>query len=209
MRRPVLVALCLLGASGFVLQAQFVDFGAQLTLAKPTMDLEGGTWIRGRSALGFGLRLPCYFDRNQALVPRLDVLNIKAGPVAILNGATSDRNYTALAKVRLVSLGVDYDYYLSGRPEDGPYLGCGLGLSQADFQNAQLLPGGYGPPLPDGAWPVDQTKKAVQYALQAGWKLDEHLAVEARYTQSDFKSVGTPGTLVKAPVFSFSIVVEF
>lgn len=198
------LALAALAAAG--LGAQSVDFGAQVTLAKPVMDVDGGSWFKGRGAVGFGLMAPFLVSRNHALVPRLDVLDLKAGPVNLVSGDNAYRLYTERAKVQLRSLGMDYDYFFRSE-EEGGYLGCGLAYAQARFTGQTLVNMDAG--VAPSAWTANQTKQSLQYALQTGWKFNPFLGCEFRFTQGDYKGVAAPGTIVKAPVFALSLTAEF
>jgi hypothetical protein len=205
-------AALLLGAlAATALRAEtYTDLGATLTLAKPVADIDGGTWIPGRAARGFGLRLPWHFQEDQALVPRIDVMDLGTGPVHVLSFDNSYHLYTVQAKVRIQTYGLDYQWYFHRNAESGGYLLGGLAWSQGRFSDAVQVPGGIGGALPDGGpWPGEQVKKTVQYGMGGGWKLSQAYGVEFRFTQSTFRSVGTAGTVVKAPMFGISFTAEF
>lgn len=125
----------------------------------------------------------------------------------ILADDNSTNLFVEQAKVQIRSAGLDYAYYFYSL-EGGPYAGLGLAVAEARFGSASQVPNaGVGGPL--SPWPSDQVKKAPQYALMAGWKFNPAFGLELRFTQSEFKGVATPGTIVKAPVFGLSLTAEF
>ena len=206
MRHSVLPSLILLSALAPGLRAQ--DIGVQVGLVKPIADLNGGSWIQGRTGGSYGGHVSFYWSGNQALVPHFDVLDLRPGPVAIEDAHTSVRQFNEQARVRIQSFGADYDFYLSGTLEEGFYLGAGLGVAEAKFQGAILLPGGAGYAVAPGAWPAYQNKKAAQFALTSGLRLASFMALEFRFSQANFKGIGVPGTLVRGPAFALNLMLE-
>jgi len=208
MRKKELQLLVLAAALAPGLRAQTLGVGAEATLAKPIKNIAGSnSWLQGRDAEGFGGHVSWYLAHSQALVLRADLLDLKTGTVAMVPNSKGPAVYFEQAKVTMQSAGFDYDFYLSGRTQDGAYLGFGLGASKARFQNAYMLPKSTGPA--PAVWPANQTKVAPQFALVAGWSYMEYVGLEFRFAQSNYKGVGFPGTLVEAPVFGLSLVVEF
>jgi len=207
MRIPVLALALSMGAG---LQAQeSVGFGVQGTLAKPTSDVDGGKWFRGRDAKGYGLRVPIRLEGSHVLVPRVDVLDLRPGQVNVISSDKTVHLYTEQAKVQIQSAALDYFYYLNDHADQGAYFGGGVGYSRARFTQSVMVPGGLGDPLPAGTWSAGQTRRAIQYDLLMGWKFIPYLGLEFRFTQGNYKSIGINNTLVKAPVFGLSLTLEF
>jgi hypothetical protein len=207
MKKHALLTLCLLfmGTPGLMAQS----LGATFTVAKPVSDIEGGSWIRGRSAAGFGLRMSDELTSDWNLVSRLDVLDVKPGNVAIRNDNTDSVQYVERTRVQISALSWDLDYDAARIQYGGEvYLGFGLGLAEARFMESALTPGSHA--APEGtSWPVRQSRMSVQYAVLIGLQLLPHAFLEARFTQANFKGVGVPGTWTQAPISSLSLVLQF
>ena len=206
MKHSLLCLACLWAMTAPGLLGQ--SFGATVTAAKPVSDVEGGPWIHGRGATGFGLRAPYDLSSDWQVVSRLDVVNLRAGAMNLRDANTNGVDYIEQGKVQTRSLSWDLNYGLAGRLDEGTYVGFGLGIVQARFTDVVLAPDS--PATPAGVtWPAAQNKLSVQYAALAGVKFLTHLGLEARFTQGNFKAVGVSGTRMQAPMFCLSLFIEY
>lgn len=203
-----LQALTLCALAG-PLGAQDVGFAVQAGFLKPMDNLEGDAWSRGKGALTYGISVPIRISPSEVLVPRLDVWTRGAGAVMLLADDKITKQYLLQSKVETRSLGMDWDFYILGRPDEGAYLGVGLAAAQVRFSGTTFI----GQELPNvvlpDAWPSHQTKVVPQYVLCAGCRFSEHFGAETRLTRSSVHGVGLPGTVVVATNLAFSLVCNF
>jgi hypothetical protein len=204
--RAALAAGLLAAATLPVAAAPSPVLGGQVTLAFPQGDLNGGKWMHGRTGLGLGLHCIEPLDGGHAVNLRGDCVWIQQGQVNILTGDGSTQLYAEQAKVRILSLSLDYEFYFSGDPHEGPYFFIGLGQSWMSHTDASLAPGGVGAPV---AWPGSSSASAVQWSLGVGSKFRPRLGYEFRFTQANYSGVGIGGTSMKTPMFTLALTTDF
>ena len=205
MKARAALVLGVLALPGGPLGADVPILGGQLNLVLPQGDLNGGKWARGRMGLGGGLH--CTFDLSggHALNLRGDLANLSEGQVNILTYEGSTQLYAERAKVRTLALALDYCYFMSSNPAEGPYFLIGLGQEWLRSTGARLVPGGVGP---DVAWPAEHSNSTMQYALGLGHKFRPHVGAEFRFTQGNYKNVAVPWTSMKTPTFTLSLTLD-
>jgi opacity protein-like surface antigen len=191
--RPLLVLLALAGP---VSSAAEAHFGGQLTAVWPQSDLGGKGWMDGKVAPSLGVHLLVDMEDGNALVPRLDY-TLHSRSLNTVDNLKADR------KADVWNLGVDYNYFFSGRASEGFYLTAGLGYASAKFQ------------IDDAGETYRPTKGAVAYALGAGYQFNPNLGLEVRYTASRFNDVAYGPALarqsvdVNAPALTASLLFRY
>jgi hypothetical protein len=110
-----LAILALLTAS--VLQAGDTKYGLQATLSFPQSDL--GDTVNNKMGYGIGAHMLFDLDNGHAIMPRLDYQSYSG---------TSDNfwEFKADTKITAISLGAEYNYFFSGKANQGAYIGGGL-----------------------------------------------------------------------------------
>lgn len=128
---------------------------------------------------GFGLGIQTSFQTNDqgALVPRADFLRItdssnEPGPFNAINLSTT---------ANIFSLGVDYDYYLTGAPGQGCFLLGGVGLAAAAIEVSGSTPGA------SASTTSHQTLLFPEAGV--GYQFTRHVGVEVVYRDLNFKDV--------------------
>ncbi len=187
------LGLSALALSGVSLSAQQYSFGGQVSAAIPTGPLASKDWQDGKLGAGVGLHVVIDLQGGHALVPRLDYSRFKKSESGV------DR------KVQTYQFGVDYNYFLSGKVNQGPYFGAGIGFAHAKFELTGL-----------GDSSSDTASEAYG-ALEGGWMFTRNLGAELRYTYSpykpemaDFAPRGYTGKpTVNAPGLSASFIFRF
>lgn len=143
------------------LAAQDVQFGLQGTLALPTSDLGDRAYLDKALGYGLGAHAVIGFAGGHAVVPRLDYTYFeKSSPTR---------------KVQLLQLGADYNYFFSGKVNQGAYVGAGLGFGMAKFE--MDLPGASD----------DDTPNTAYGAVSAGYMFTPHMGAELRYIHAKYK----------------------
>ena len=153
--------------AGTAVKAQDPRWGLQLTVAKPSGDAGDSKRFDGKIGYGLGANCLIGLGGGHAIVPRLDYIMYKR----------SEGNVELKANV--VSLGADYNYYMSGKANEGFYVAAGLGYSSAKWEitnpgssyseskGALYLQGGAGYMFtPNMGAAV--TYQSVKYAFDAG-----------------------------------------
>jgi hypothetical protein len=208
LRARALAAAAALALAGAPLgAATFPFFGGQVALALPQGDLNGGKWIQGRTGLGAGLHATQSLDAGHALTLRADGTWIESGQVNILTGDGSSQLYAEDAKVRLFALCLEYNYFWSANPLEGPYFLLGFGESWMRQSAARLVPGGIGDPGVD--WPSSSSASALQWSLGFGDKFSPRLGWEFRFSQATYHDVQIGGTSMKTPMFTLALTTDF
>jgi hypothetical protein len=207
MRTTAIVLIHCLGLAAFPLLAEAPVLGGQIALVQPQGDLSGDKWFRGRAGGSAGLYELIDIRYGNALRPRLDVTLIGNGPVNIIDGGGNYHLFTENAKTRILALAVDYNFFFAGHHFEGPYSILGFGYSMLYFTGAELVPGGIG--VPPDPWPASQHAHSLEYAAGMGWKFSPSLGSEFRYTQGNYRNMGTTYTIVKAPVLNLSLTLDF
>lgn len=198
----------LLGGLTSPLRADAPIFGGQFTLSQAESNL-GGTSRYFSSRIGAGGGLHCLIDLGggHALRPRGDVAFFRSGPVKVMASDSSVELYREDAKSRILSLGVDYNYFTTYSHEEGGYFLLGVGRSKLQCTGAVLTSVGMGtPPVP---LPSTQSATATSFSVGFGWRLTPHLGSEFRFSQAAFKNVGTDSSMVRAPTLNLSLTMEF
>lgn len=108
--------------SGVSLSAQEYSFGGQVSAALPAGPLSSKDWLDGKPGAGIGAHMVIGFQGGHAVVPRIDYTYFKKSESGV------DR------KVQMYQIGADYNYFLHGKVNEGPYLGAGLGFGSAKFE---------------------------------------------------------------------------
>lgn len=163
MRPSLSFAFCLFGAlliSGS-LSAQDLRFGLQANLAYPTSDLGDKPLLDNSIGYGLGAHFQIAFDGGHAIVPRLDYTYFEKG--------------SPNRKVQMMQLGADYNYFISGKVNQGFYFGGGLGFGMAKFEVD--LPG-----MSD-----NDTPNTAYGDAALGFMFDRNLGAELRYVYAKYK----------------------
>lgn len=155
---PALVAVLALAP---VLSAQEVHFGGQATLAMPNGDLGNAFYLDKELGFGVGAHAFFGFKGGHALVPRLDY--------AFFEREGPDRT------VQMLTLGLDYTYYVSGEANRGFYFGVGAAFGQARFEATDLR----------GVWKDSPT--GPQASVLAGCMFTRHFGAEVRYNVAEYQ----------------------
>jgi hypothetical protein len=185
-----------LAVAGGPLEAEPVEWGGQVALALPQGDLNGGHWLHGNIGLGGGLHALWPLNEGHAFRLRVDGAWLPRNPL-VLRDAPVDRES---AKVRLLSAGVDYNYFPAIHPE-GPYLIVGLGYGRIQCDGVTVAAA--------GPWPGSQRASAPVAALGLGSRWTPHLGGELRFSSATFKDLGSPGSRMRAPMVTAALTLDF
>jgi hypothetical protein len=187
------LGLSALALSGGSLSAQECNFGGQVSAAIPAGPLSSKDWVDGKPGAGIGVQAIIGFQGGHAIVPRFDYTYFKKSEAGV------DR------KVQMFQFGADYNYFLSGKVNDGPYVGAGLGFGSAKFELSGL-----------GSSASD-TPTSPYTAVSGGWMFTKNMGAELRYTWSRYKPevaefaprgyISKP--TVDAPAISASFIFRF
>jgi hypothetical protein len=189
----VAAALALAGAG---LGAEPLEWGGQAALVFPQSGLDGGHWLHGGAGAGLGLHLLWPWNDGHAFRLRADAAWLPRNPLVLRDSAVGRER----AKVRLVSAGVDYNYFPGIHPE-GPYLIAGLGYARIRCSGATVAVA--------GPWPDSQDASAPMLALGLGSRFTPHLGGELRFTSATFKNLGSSGSRLQAPVLTAALTLDF
>lgn len=187
------LGLSALVLSGSSLSAQEYSFGGQVSAAIPAGPLSSKDWVDGKPGAGIGAHMVIGFQGGHAIVPRIDYTYFKKSEGGI------DR------KVQMVQLGADYNYFLRGKVNEGPYLGAGLGFGSAKFELTGL------------GHSSSDTPNSVYSSVEGGWMFTKNFGAELRYTWSrykpevaDFSPRGYTGKpTVDAPTINVSFIFRY
>jgi hypothetical protein len=149
--------------SGMALSAQEINYGGQISAALPAGPLSSKEWQDGQFGGGGGVHMVIGFQGGHAIVPRFDYTYFKKSESGV------DR------KVQMYQIGADYNYFLSGKVNEGPYLGAGAGFGSAKFELT-----GYG-------YAASDTPNTAYGAVAGGWMFTKNMGTELRYTWSRYK----------------------
>lgn len=174
MKHLTVFALALMAASS--IHAGDVRLGFQATVAQPSGDVGNQDWMDSKLGFGVGLHALIDLGGGAALVPRLDY-----------TAYSNDRRVNALvqedAKVRILSGGADFHFYLSGRASEGIYLLGGLGYARGQFNST------YSNSLV--SMDAEGTKGAIYLQGGVGVNFTPHVGIECRYQSLKFTDVET------------------
>lgn len=157
------LGLSVLALSGASLSAQEYSFGGQVSAAIPAGPLSSKDWLDGKPGAGVGAHMVIGLQGGHAIVPRIDYTYFKKSVSGV------DR------KVQMFQIGADYNYFLRGKVNDGPYVGAGLGFGSAKFELTGL---GYS---------SSDTPTSAYGAVSGGWMFTKNMGAELRYTWSRYK----------------------
>lgn len=184
--------LCLaVGTS--VLQAKDSNFGLQFTGAKPQGDL--GTLFAGKMGYGFGLHALTDLGGGEAVMPRFEWTTYNRSQ----NG-----NEVGLQEFRI---GLDFDYFVSGRTGKGFFVGAGLGYGWGTL-DARVPATFHG----------DETSGAIYFTGGLGWMFTENVGVEVKYysVKYGFNMLKTANIsavwaeeVYQAPSINYTLIVRF
>lgn len=144
--------------------AQDVHVGGQLTVSKPMGDLGASGNLDGKIGYGFGAHCLVGFQGGHAIVPRLDYTMYKRS-----TPAGSD------FKVNALNFGVDYNYFVGGKANEGIYLGAGLGYGSTKFE------------VSSGVISINDTPTALTVAASVGMIFHKNMGAELRYTTATYE----------------------
>ena len=187
------LGLSALALSAGSLSAQEINFGGQVSAAIPAGPLSSKDWVDGKPGAGIGAHAIIGFQGGHAIVPRFDYTYFKKSEAGV------DR------KVQMYQFGADYNYFLGGKVNDGPYVGAGLGFGLAKFELSGL-----------GSSASD-TPTSAYGAMSGGWMFTKNMGAELRYTWSRYKPAVSEFTprgytgkpTVEAPAISASFIFRF
>lgn len=190
---PLALGLSVLALTGVSLSAQQVIYGGQITAALPAGPLSNKEWLDGQVGGGAGFHALIGFEGGHAIVPRFDYTYFKKSEGGV------DR------KVQMYQIGADYNYFLGGKVNQGPYVGAGVGFGSAKFELTGL-----------GSSASD-TPNTAYGAVSGGWMFTRHMGTELRYVWSrykpevaDFSPRGYTGKqTVDAPTLNVSFIYRF
>jgi len=156
--RYLLPALALVAAPAF---AQDAHFGLQGGISMPQSDAKDFV----DSKMGYGLGIHVAFDLKggHMVRPRLDYVTTSGSIIAGVD-----------TKVVTTTLGVDYNYYISGKATEGFYLIAGLGFSKTKLE---ISAPGYGS--------ADDDKTALAMAFGCGYQFTPMVGADLRYTTTE------------------------
>jgi hypothetical protein len=189
-------------------QAQDIKLGAQITVSKPQGDLD--TLMDGRAGLGIGAHLFIDLDHGHALVPRVDYVAYERNTDYSYGYNASYDEYVDITKIKaeLFSIGVDYNYFFSGRANKGLYVAAGVayvsGKLTVDgdvYDNSAYS--NYSESASDS-----ETKTALGYSVGGGFMFNPHMGVEVKYHNVSFDT-GLYGYNLDAPSVNASFIYRF
>ncbi len=183
--RIALTAITLAAFSG-VAQAQDYKFGGQIHISKPQGDLD--TILDGKVGYGLGAHMLLDLKQGHAIVPRLDYLMFKRSEVVPGFGSVE-------VKPSLLSLGADYNYYVSGKTNSGFYLTAGLAYVRGKIE--ATVP---------GLGTDSETKSTVGLGLGMGYMFTPNLGAELKYNHAKFTFEGDD---LSSPTINASFVFRF
>lgn len=184
-----LCTLAMLALAASALQAQNIKPGAQLSLSFPQGDMGNSDYLDGQLGVGLGAHVLVDLNGGHAIVPRVDYTMYKK---------SSYQGYSGLDfKVSDLKLGVDYNYFIDGKANQGAYLLGGLGYSSAKWE------------LSAGPFAYSQTKGAAYIAIGGGYDFNANVGAELRYTHAKYNNVADSGLDLTGPAFNASVTFRF
>jgi hypothetical protein len=176
--RNILPLVALLAAPAFA-QA---SFGLSLGVSKPMGDAKD--FVDSKMGFTFGANVGIDMKGGHVLRPRLD-----------LTQAKNDWGSGVESKISTTTLGLDYNYFVSGKATEGFYVIAGLGYSKT---KAEMSISGFGS--------ADDSASALGMALGMGFRFTPLVGADLRYTTTkpDFNGVKVTNNALNASVtFSF------
>jgi hypothetical protein len=198
MKNLTVLALALLAVT--TVHAQESRFGVQGTITQPMGDVGNKDWMDSKLGLGVGVHVLVDMGSGFALVPRADYTIYR-------NDRAVDAFVDQNDKVRILTGGMDFNYYFSGTTRQGFYFLAGAGYASATFDTAYVSG--------DTSVTATGTKGAPYLQAGLGLQFGPHFGVECRYQTIKFKDVETTFLGVSsqqdvtAPSVQASITVRF
>lgn len=158
------------------LSAQDAHFGLQATVSKPSGDVGNKDWMDSKLGYGIGVHILIPLSDGIAIVPRIDYTMYK-------NDRTIDPFISNNEKVKILSGGADFHFYLSGKVSKGFYFLGGLGYARGSFNSSYAATG--------LTLTTDGTKGALYLQGGIGVNFTPSIGIECRYQSIQFKDVET------------------
>jgi opacity protein-like surface antigen len=177
-QRRLALSLTLLAAGAA--HGQSPRFGLQGTLSIPSADLKSVTSSGG---YGAALTLDLLLSGGHVLRPRFDYIYYreKTTTDSFSLGSITYR-YTDKYSINSAGLGLDYAYYVAGRPE-GFYLVAGVHQSRYEIKDTYSASVTGQPTITDEN--RDKSKSKLGYALGAGYDFNRNWGAQLRLTSVD------------------------
>lgn len=167
-------------------RAEEPRFGVQVHGNAPTGTLKDV--VGNKLGLGGGVHMTFDLGQGHLLRPRVDFMAFPEASLA--SGFAETHN-----KVQDLSAGVDYLYFLDGKPE-GLYLTAGLALHRWKVDSS----------TPGMGWSMSDTSRKAGFAVGLGYNFNASVGGELRFTSSvspDSNQGNTPfrtGTAIQAGI---------
>lgn len=152
----------LLLALGADAQAADTMFGGQLTLSKPQGDLGDSQRLDGKIGYGLGVHALVDLKNGHAILPRFDYTSYKR----------SGNGLDLVPKVW--NYGVDYNYYINGKTNEGLYLAAGVGYSIARAE------------LREGSFFAGFSKESFSLDAGVGYMFTPNFGGELKYNHASY-----------------------
>lgn len=167
--RYLLPALALVAAPAF---AQDARFGLQGGISLPQGDVKDA--VDSKMGFGLGAHVAIDLKGGHVLRPRLDYTSIKGSVSESIGGYSANFDNT----VTTTTIGVDYNYYVSGKATQGFYLLAGLGYANTKLESsgsANIM--GFVINFNES-----ETEGALALAVGGGFQFTPMVGAELRYT---------------------------
>lgn len=162
------------------LTAQEVKFGLQGTAALPQGDLK--TDLDNQVGLGLGAHALFTLQGPHAILGRLDYVRYDRSE------GNTDFTFSELR------IGADYNYYFSGKVNEGLYITGGLGYASGKGEVSN----------PSGSY--SDSEGAIYLGAGAGWMFHPNMGVEAKYNSVSYDFGGES---YSAPAIHLTFIVRF
>ncbi len=180
MRFPVLSLAMILCLGPVAAQAQTWEdprfhFGFGFHFSQPMSDLKTDT--DSQPGFGFSLNMPMDYGRGHVLRPRWDI-TVHSIPAKRTLTEVRDSNLTNM------TLGLDYQYYLSHNIRTGPYLVAGVGVDFWSRERDSSSYNGY------GDWYDNrhlESSTSFCTSIGMGFQFSRGMAIEVRASQSQYR----------------------
>lgn len=201
LKKFILASMAIATASGI---AQDTKAGFQITISNPQGDL--ADLVDNNPGLGIGGHLFVDLKDGHALVPRIDYTSYSKSLNALYLGYDSSYDYYATkVKVSTLSLGVDYNYFLSGRANRGLYVAAGVAYVHGKVTVDADAYDSYGYA---GSGSDSESKSALGYSFGGGYMFNPNVGLEVKYNHVSFDT-GVYGYNFDAPSLNASFVCRF
>lgn len=184
-------------------QAQDVKAGFQVTLSNPQGDL--ADLVDDNPGFGIGGHLFIDMKNGHALVPRIDYTSYSKSLNTYAGYDSYYDYYATKVKVSTLSIGADYNYFLSGRANRGLYLAAGVAYVHGKVTVEADAYDSYGYA---GSTSDSETKNALGYSFGGGYRFNPNMGIEVKYNQVSFDT-GVYGYNFDAPSLNASFICRF